>query len=390
MTPDAPPPGVVATLNLVGFVRYLRGVGIGASPGVTTLLAQATESVGFHSRRDVKAAFRALVVTDRAQEPVFDEAFDAFFRGDVLYLLDDVADRTPTVRQEPTSAEVGISIGVPEEADDAQRIDIVEGSSPAERLMDVDFADLEPHEVDQVAEILESLRWSPSTTRSRRWKPSSTGSRPDLRRTLRSVASPEGDLVPLQFVDRTVRDRPLIVIADVSGSMERYTRMLLHFLHGAQHRFGRVETFVFATRLTRVTRELRRRDPNDAINLVSDAVDDWSGGTRIGDAIGTYNRWWSRRVSTGGPIGLIISDGWDTGDPDRLGREMERFAKSVHSVIWLNPLAGRQGFEPIAGGMAAALPFVDELSAAGTANNLKEVVGLLEHARSGRRRSAVS
>lgn len=166
--------------------------------------------------------------------------------------------------------------------------------------------------------------------------------------------------------------------------------MLLHFLHGAQHRFGRVETFVFATRLTRVTRELRRRDPNDAINLVSDAVDDWSGGTRIGDAIGTYNRWWSRRVSTGGPIGLIISDGWDTGDPDRLGREMERFAKSVHSVIWLNPLAGRQGFEPIAGGMAAALPFVDELSAAGTANNLKEVVGLLEHARSGRRRSAVS
>jgi uncharacterized protein with von Willebrand factor type A (vWA) domain len=244
--------------------------------------------------------------------------------------------------------------------------------------MDVDFSELAPHEADQVAEILDSMQWSPSTTRSRRWKPSSGGPRPDMRRTLRRAASPEGDLLPLRFVERTIRQRPLVVIADISGSMERYTRMLLHFLHGAQHRFGRVETFVFATRLTRLTRELRRRNPTDAIAMVSEAVDDWSGGTRIGESLGTYNRWWSRRVSSRGPIGLIISDGWETGDPELLGREMERFARSVHSVIWLNPLAGRQGFEPIAAGMASAMPHVDDLLAAGTANNLKEVVGLLD------------
>ena len=390
MTPRAPAPGVVAAVNIVGFVRFLRASGIGTPPGVTPLLVEATEAVGFHSRQDVKAAFRALVVSDRTHEQIFDEAFDAFFRGDVLYRLDDVANRASTVRQEPASTEVGISIGTPGEVDDVRLIDVVEGSSPAERLMDIDFAELEPHEADQVAEILDSMRWSPSTTRSRRWKPAATGPRPDMRRTLRSAASSEGDLVPLRFVERTVRDRPLIVLADISGSMERYTRMLLHFLHGAQHRFGRVETFVFATRLTRVTRELRRRNPSDAIRSVSEAVEDWSGGTRIGEAIGTYNRWWSRRVSSGGPIGLIISDGWDTGDPERLGREMERFARSVHSVIWLNPLAGRVGFEPIAGGMAAALPFVDELSAAATANNLRDVVALLEQVRSGHERIAVS
>jgi hypothetical protein len=383
------PSGVTATLNLVGFVRFLRQAGLGTAPGTTSLLVEATEAVGFHSRADVRAAFRALIVTDRTHNRVFDESFDAFFRGEVLYQLDDVYDRAATVRQEPTSAEIGISRSASGEADEVHLLDTVEGSSPAERLMDVDFSELTPHEADQVAEILDSMQWSPSTTRSRRWKPSVGGPRPDMRRTLRRAASPEGDLLPLRFVERTVRQRPLVVIADISGSMERYTRMLLHFLHGAQHRFGRVETFVFATRLTRVTRELRRRNPTDAIAMVTEAVEDWSGGTRIGESLRTYNRWWSRRVSSRGPIGLIISDGWETGDPELLGLEMERFARSVHSVIWLNPLAGRQGFEPIAAGMASAMPHIDDLLAAGTANNLKEVVGLLDMT-AGRRSRAAS
>jgi len=202
-----------------------------------------------------------------------------------------------------------------------------------------------------------------------------------MRRTLRAAASPVGDLVPLRFVDRTERQRPLIVIADISGSMERYTRMLLQFLHGAHHRFGRVETFVFATQLTRITRELGRRNPSDALAMAAASVPDWSGGTRIGNAIETYNQWWSRRVSNGSPIGLIISDGWDTGDPELLHREMDRLTRSVSSLIWLNPLAGRQGYEPTARGMAAALPHVDALLAASTIRDLTEVVVLLESVR---------
>jgi len=195
--------------------------------------------------------------------------------------------------------------------------------------------------------------------------------------------------MPLQFVERRVRQRPLIVIADISGSMERYTQMLLHFLHGAQHRFGRVETFVFATRLSRITRELQRRDPSDALAQVAGSVPDWSGGTRIGDAIETYNRWWSRRVSRGGPIGLIISDGWDTGEPGHLSAQMEIFSRSVQSVVWLNPLAGRPGFTPEARGMAASLPYVDELLSAATVRNLADVVDMLDASVRSHGRSAI-
>lgn len=159
--------------------------------------------------------------------------------------------------------------------------------------------------------------------------------------------------------------------------MEPYTEMLLHFVHGAQYKFSNVEAFVFATRLTRVTRQLRTRNATDALSRVAARVPDWSGGTRIGEALGVFNRDWSRRIS-GGPVVLIVSDGWDTGDPDRLAVEMRRLRRSVHRVIWLNPLAGRDGFTPEARGMAAALPYVDDLMAAGTARNLVDLIDLLQ------------
>lgn len=195
--------------------------------------------------------------------------------------------------------------------------------------------------------------------------------------------------MPMAFSERRPRQRPLIVLADVSGSMERYSEMLLHFVHGAQYRFEKVETFVFSTQLTRVTRQLRRRNPTDALRQVAGTVPDWSGGTRIGEAVGSFNRNWSRRVGSGGPMALIVSDGWDTGDPSHLALEMRRLARSVHRVIWLNPLAGRQEFTPEARGMAAALPHVDDLLAAGTARNLVDLIDLLQMS-GAERRSAVS
>ena len=367
-----------ALANIVGFVRYMRHNGVGVSPHTAALLVQATGLVGFHSRDDVKAAFHALVVTDHSHEAPFDEGFEKFFTGDVLYLLEDVFDRAAGLDDSAYSPRVGVApTSGSDEAEDIVEVDEVVGGSDVERLMDIDFSDLTADEAEAVAAILASMRWQPSSVRSRRWKASSSGHRPDMRRTLRTLISAEADLMPLQFVERRVRQRPLIVIADISGSMERYTQMLLHFLHGAQHRFGRVETFVFATRLTRITRELQRRNPSDALRMVAQSVPDWSGGTRIGDALETYNRWWSRRVSRGGPIGLIISDGWDTGEPEHLAAQMEVFARSVQSVVWLNPLAGRSGFTPEARGMAASLPYVDELLSAATVRNLADVVDLL-------------
>lgn len=182
----------------------------------------------------------------------------------------------------------------------------------------------------------------------------------------------------LSFANRKPRRRPLIILADVSGSMERYAEMLLHFAHAAPARIGRVETFVFSTRLTRITHELRRRDPAAALRRVSRAVHDWSGGTRIGEALQTFNAEWSRRVGHGGPIGIIISDGWDRGDPELLAREMARFSRSVHRSIWLNPLAGNEGYSPETRGLKAALPHVDDFLPVGRLADLGDVVRLLE------------
>lgn len=175
-----------------------------------------------------------------------------------------------------------------------------------------------------------------------------------------------------------MRRRPLVVIADISGSMERYTELFLYFIHAAQGRLGRVESFVFATHLSRITRQMRLRQPQQALARVSHAVTDWSGGTRIGEALATFNRLWSRRVTRGGAIGLIISDGWDTGDPDLLDAEMARFARSFHRVVWLNPLAGRQGYAPETRGMRTVLPYVDDFLPVANLSDLRAVVRLLE------------
>jgi uncharacterized protein with von Willebrand factor type A (vWA) domain len=177
----------------------------------------------------------------------------------------------------------------------------------------------------------------------------------------------------------------LIVMADISGSMELYAEMFLHFIHAAQGRLGRLEAFVFATRLSRITREMRLRDPHYALARVSASVDDWSGGTRIGEALGGFNRDWSRRMARGGAVGLIISDGWDTGDPALLDVEMARFARSVHRVVWLNPLASRAGYVPEARGMRTVLPYIDDFLAASSLLDLREVVRLLESLPSGAR-----
>jgi len=381
--------GDIASDNLVLFVRSLRSSGFSVTPATTAQLVDAAQHVGLHRSGDVREAFRAITVTRHSQAATFDELFDRFFTGDVVFRLDDGVDRMAQrkpVRQAQRIGAVGDG-GLEAEGDRVDVHDVV-GGSREERLMDVDFQDLTDEEAKSVAELLAKMTWSPSSFASRRWRPAATGPVPDLRRTLRMLSGPQGDLMPMAFSERRKRQRPLIVFADVSGSMERYSEMLLYFVHGAQHRFEKVETFVFSTRLTRVTRQLRRRSPSDALRQVAGAVPDWSGGTRIGEAVGSFNRNWSRRVGSGGPIALIVSDGWDTGDPDHLALEMRRLARSVHRVIWLNPLAGHREFTPEARGMAAALPHVDDLLAGGTARNLVDLIDLLQMSGSERRSAA--
>ena len=365
------------TANIVHFVRYLRAEGLRLGPGTSAALAEVIDAIGLDSRGDLYLALRAAVTTRTAQRPVFDGAFDLFFgsgrAGEVVIDRPSPPDRAMRHVSIPILRPAGIT---PDEPDVDDLSDTV-GGSYAERLANRDFASLDPVEREEVRQLIARMTWRPADTPSRRWAPGD-GARPDMRRTLRSLHRPEGDLLPIEMSARRLRRRPLVILADISGSMERYTEMLLVFAHAAQGRVAKVETFVFATRLTRITRDLRQRDPEAALRRVGSAVSDWSGGTRIGEMLEVFNRDWSRRVTGGGAIGLIISDGWDTGDPDLLEREMSRFSRSVHRVVWLNPYAGRPGFAPETRGLRTVLPYVDDFLPAANVVDLRTVVRLLE------------
>ena len=373
--------GDVFATNLIHFVRYLRMRGLPVGPGTAIDLAGAIDAVGLDDRNDLYLAMRGVVITRPTQIPIFDEAFDLFFGSGRLGRAD-VALATEHRRPDRGVARSTVPVLAPRHDPESETgfEEIVEiaGGSYSERLSYRDFGELTPAEEEQVRRLIDRMVWRPAAAPARRWAPSSAGSRPDMRRTLRAISRPHGDLVPLEWSGRRVRRRPLVVIADISGSMERYTELFLHFIHAAQGRLGRVESFVFATHLSRITHQMRLRQPHLALAKVSDAVSDWSGGTRIGEAFEAFNRQWSRRVTRGGAIALVISDGWDTGDPVLLDKEMGRFARSVHRVIWLNPLAGRIGFAPETRGMRTALPYVDDFLPVANLADLRAVVRLLE------------
>ncbi|MCY3538642.1 MAG: VWA domain-containing protein [Acidimicrobiia bacterium] len=360
--------------NIIHFARYLRAKGLDIDPRTGMDLLTSAHILGLEDGRDVKSGFRSLVVTRPDQVPVFDAAFDLFF-GSGSIARPSVEVKTDRLVQSylPLLVRAGRVDGEQTESSTEQM-----GASEVERLGTRDFGELTPEEIAEVRRMISRMVWKPAEAASRRWVADSKGRRPDMRRTLRNSVGPRGELLEMEFRSRKPRRRPLVVLADVSGSMEKYVEMLLYFAHSAPARMGRVETFVFSTRLTRITHELRRRDPAQALRLVADRVHDWSGGTRIGAALETYNRLWSRRVARGGPIGMIISDGWDRGDPNHLGREMARFSRSVYRTIWLNPLAGRRGYAPETRGLRAVLPFVDDFLPAARLVDLAGVIRLLE------------
>lgn len=337
--------------------------------------ASLAESIGLldpSSGDDVYWAFRAMSITHRDQEPVFNRVFLEMFGGNLP------AEDTQAVKVLPRTWSISLDQGAGNRGGDDESDETAVGASLVERLWHRDFAELTPEEEDQVRSLIGRMIWNPALTQSRRRAPSRRGDRPDLRRTLRNGLGVEGDLMRLANTRQKIRRRPLVFIADVSGSMERYSEMLLYFAHSAQDRLGRLEAFVFSTRLTRITRELDRRRPSEAITQVSEAVHDWSGGTKIGDSLATFNREWSRRVVRGGPIAVLVSDGWDRGEPEILAREMAHLHRTMHRVIWLNPLAGRDGYSPETRGMQAALPHIDDFLAAANLSDLRTLIRLLD------------
>jgi uncharacterized protein with von Willebrand factor type A (vWA) domain len=232
--------------------------------------------------------------------------------------------------------------------------------SDRELLRHKDFAEMNAEETEAVKQLMMQLLWNVSERRTRRLR-HGKGHLIDLRRTLRGSLRSEGEILRWSYREPKQKPRPLVVIADISGSMERYTRLLLQFIYGMNAALRQpVEAFVFSTRLTRITRPLQIRDLDVALKNVGQLVNDWAGGTRIGESLKTFNFEWGRRVLGRGAVVLVISDGWDRGDPELLHREMSRLKRNCHRLIWLNPLLGASNYEPLTRGIQAALPYIDD------------------------------
>jgi uncharacterized protein with von Willebrand factor type A (vWA) domain len=294
-------PGAIR--DLATFANALRGRGLTITPDQVGDMARALTLVEPAERRQVYAALRSLSITDPDQREAFDEEFERFFEG--LYRPFSAAEQHSRLASATGVKPVIQQLGQTPTADAQSRA----GASATENIQTRDFADLDDDQLQEARRLVMAMMWQPSDVKTRRWVRANAGPQPDLRRTLRGTVRPDGDLMPIVRRQRRKRQRPLIIIADISGSMEKYADLFLVFAHAAQRRIDDVEVFTFSTELTRITDALRRRDTKSALSSVSASVHDWSGGTKIGEALADWNRLWSRRLSRGGPIAMILSDG---------------------------------------------------------------------------------
>lgn len=364
--------------NLLLLPRFARRAGVAVDPERARSLLRALAEVDLAREDDVRAAARAALVSRRADQEPFDEAFDLFWRilaGGALR-VHGVAPRT----RHSTSF-----VDVPSDATTRaagrptpRTLRVV--ASLEEVLRRRDFADMTAAERAAAARFLQRLRWSPGVRRSRRFAPDPSGPLPDARATFRRSLRAFGEPIVLARRARRMKRRPLVLLCDVSGSMEAYSRLLLHLAHSLAQGWGRVEAFTFGTRLTRITRELRHRRPEVALAHSARRVPDWSGGTRIADALHEFNRGWSRRVLGRGAIVLLCTDGWERGDPERLAAEAARLQRSTYRLLWLDPLSATHGYAPEAGGARALAAHVDDHLASNTLDGLATIAALLEGA----------
>lgn len=348
---DVAPPTRLA----VAFCRLLRRMGLAVPGGGSVSYAEALGAVGIGRPEPVYWAGRATLVHRREDVAVYDAAFDAFWRG------------RPggVVASRPLEA-VTLAVDEPDEdgapeppqAEEAATPVVQLRYSPVELLRRKDFAECSAEELAEAHRLMTSLEWGPARRRTRRRRPARhRGDRPDLRRTVRRAVSTGGEPVERRWLERGERERPVVFLCDVSGSMAPYARALLRFCHVAVVARRRVEVFTIGTRLTRVTRALAVHDPDAALAAAAGAVADWSGGTRLGEAVRELN---SRFDAARGAVVVVLSDGWDRGDPGLLSSEMARLRRVAHRVVWVNPLKATPGYAPLVRGMAAALPYVDE------------------------------
>ena len=370
---------------MVLFARLLRVGGISVPPDRVADWADVQSRSPWSSKERVRDVARCLLLSNRRDRPWFEAAFELFWQArdpselEPLQLGYQVQPNPGTLihsSNEDTNAD-----GEPSEV--ARKT-----WSPAEALESKPLADLTEDERREVEQVIGSLRWRLPPRRTRRRRPSKRGAEIDLRRSFRRSLRTGGEWMTLARRRQKRKPRPLVLLCDVSGSMESVSRLLLHFAYALDHRTDHqtpTHAFAFGTRLTHLSPALRSRQVDRAVRDAAAATLDWGGGTRIGECLRQFNRRWARRVLRGGAVVLIVSDGWDRGEPDRLRREMQRLALSCDRLIWLSPLLGSPGYEPLTRGLQVALPLVDDFLSVRNLRSLRQLAKALEESAERRR-----
>ena len=386
-------------LNVMRFGRALRAAGLPVGPAHTLRALEAVEAVGIGRRDDFYWTLFSVFVTRRDQKDVFDQAFHIFWKDPqilerLMKLLlpavrpdyDNKQTNAPNKRVNEALAPEklpGQGEGEDEQEDEVE-LDMAMTWSEKEQLQTKDFEQMSAAELDDAKREIKRLRLPIMDVPTRRFRRDPQGDRIDMRRTLRESLRGGGGIIDLARKRRIRRHPPLVILCDISGSMARYSRMLILFMHAITNDRDRVHSFLFGTRLTNVTRALRSKDVDVALDKVGELVTDWEGGTRIGHSLERFNRLWSRRVLGQGALVVLISDGLDRDAGDGLDAEMERLHKSSRRLIWLNPLLRYDGYEPISKGAQAMIRHVDDFRTIHNLQSLKQLTDILS--REGSRR----
>lgn len=385
MNPSNPHPGKLPD-NIAHFARALRAAGLPVGPGAVVDAVGAVEAAGLARREDVYWTLHALFVRRREHHPVFDAAFRLFWRrrGLLEKLASEMSPAAPaeprTDKPKPGERRVQDAMRPTPPAPDEvveREVEARLAASDRDVLRAKDFAQMSAEEVARAKRLIDRLVLPDDRRRTRRLAPDPSSRRIDMRASLRGSLRAGGASIGLAYRSPVLRAPPLVALVDVSGSMAEYSRLFLHFLHALTETRRRVHSFVFATRLTNISRELSHRDPDDALARAGARVTDWEGGTRIAPALAEFNRLWSRRVLSGGATVMLFTDGLEREVGDDLAFEMDRLHRSCRRLVWLNPLLRFGAFEARASGIRAMLPHVDEFRPIHSLASIGELVAAL-------------
>ena len=370
----------------VAFARILRGAGLDVPLDSVIVFVGALTQLGLENRENVYWSAHATLIRRHEDVQIFDRAFKVFWEQQIAVetatfeeqhesitlLVDDEDANTDDSSAEPIEDENTIALRF----------------SKIETLREKDFAAYNQLELREAEQFMASLRLAGPPKKSLRlMKTNRHGARHDIRRTMRATLQHDGEPIERYWREPSTKLRRLVVLLDISGSMEPYARALLRFMHAAVVGRQRVEAFTFGTRLTRITKELTSRDPDKALAQTSAQVSDWSGGTRLGECLQSFNDNWGVGGMARGSIFVILSDGWDRGDPKVLADQMSRLSRVAYRVIWVNPLKVSPGYAPLAGGMAAAMPYIDEFVEGHSLEALRELTEVISKDSNERRKT---